>query len=433
MSNGMGFHRLNKNAVLNRSFIRPRFDDPMLESAWMDERLEAFKRVNSRALIFLALMSLIFAVLDHFLVGSAITVTLVRIGMVLFLSVVLVGVNKVTDVNTGDRFFAIACTIGFGVLWFKVFLTLPAHQITDWWLVTLAMFGVMFMVLTETALWARLFVAFVLLLYGMVVPFKVGMGWVEAVLGLNHIVVIFVVVWVAAWQVETSRRLAFARQLEIEGERRRSDDLLRNILPTSIADRLLHSPGTIAEQHPSVTVLFADIVGFTPWASNRKAEEVVEVLDQIFTAFDALCDKHGLEKIKTIGDAYMAVGGVPVASPSSTPSVVRMALDMLDSTKDITEQRNEPLQLRIGVHVGPAVAGVIGRRKFLYDLWGDTVNTAAHIESHGIPGRVQVTKAVVEQLDDGFEVEARGPVELKGKGPMEAYLVSRPLSTHCNS
>ena len=369
-------------------------------------------------------MSLVFAFLDVLFLQSALNVTLTRFGLFVFVSVLLVGVNLVTNVRTADRGFTAACVLGLGVMWFQVFLTLPAHQLKDWWLVTLAMFGVVFMVLTETALWARLIVAAFLLLLGLVVPFQVEMGWVEALLGFTHIGVIYAVGWAAAWQVETSRRLAFLRQLALENERGRSVDLLRNILPKPIADRLLRSPETIAEQHPSVTVLFADIVGFTPWASTRDAEEVVAVLDQIFTAFDALCEQYDVEKIKTIGDAYMAVGGVPVANGPTSPRVVRLGLDMLSAAEEIMADKGNALQLRIGIHEGPAVAGVIGRRKFLYDLWGDTVNTAARVESHGVAGRVQVTESVALQLDDAFEVEARGAIDLKGKGMTSVFFVS---------
>ena len=389
----------------------------------MVERLETFKRVNRGSLIFLAVMSFIFAALDLAFLKSSLSVTFTRIGLFVFISALLVGVNRVTNVRTGDRFFAAGCVLGLGVMWFQVFLTLPAHQLIEWWLVTLAMFGVVFMVLIETALWARLVVSAFLLLFGLVVPFQVGMSGVDALLGFTHIAVIYAAGWVAAWQVETSRRLAFVRQLAVEEERGRTVGLLRNILPEPIADRLLRSPETIAEQHPSVTVLFADIVGFTPWASNRNPEEVVDVLDRIFSTFDALCDKHGVEKIKTIGDAYMAVGGIPVADGPTAPSVVRLGLDMLTAAEGIAFHKDKALQLRIGVHQGPAVAGVIGRRKFLYDLWGDTVNIAARVESHGMPGRVQITDAVARQLGDEFELEERGDIDMKGKGLTSVYFV----------
>ena len=425
MSKSLELHQPSAEAALNRSFFRPRFDQPEMEAAWMVERLDTFKRVNKRALWILVLVSLVFAFIDLVYLDSKLAVTLTRIGIVVFISTLLVVVNKVTTVQWGDRILAVACIVGLAVSWFHIFLELPEKSIEAWWLVTLALFGVVFMVLAEMVLWARLAVVGVVLIFGLGAPLKLEMGWSEALMGFSHLLIIFLVGWVAAWQVEVSRRLAFARRLEVEDERGRTVGLLRNILPEPIADKLLSSSETIAERHQAVTVLFADIVGFTPWASACEADEVVEVLDQIFSTFDNLCDEHGVEKIKTIGDAYMAAGGVPSADGPTAANVVRLALDMIAVVKDIPVQKGTMLQLRIGVHEGPVVAGVIGRRKFIYDLWGDTVNTAARMESHGIPGRVQVTEVVAQQLVDGFEVENRGMIEVKGKGPMAAYLVTR--------
>ena len=421
----MDFQQRSSESVLTRSLIRPRFDDPALEAAWAVERLETFKRVNSRSLLFLAVMALIFTLLDLAFLDSPPSAIATRIGLFVMLTAVLVAVRRVTNVRTGDRLFAAACIGGAGLYWFLIFMTLPDHQLIDWWLVTLAMLGIVFMVLTEMAIWARLAVAGCLVLFGLAVPLTVAMPPQDAFLGMVHIVIVYAAGWAAVLQVETSRRLAFVRELDLEEERGRTVALLRNMLPTPIADRLLRSPDAIAEHHPAVTVLFADLVGFTPWASTRSAEEVVAVLDQIFTAFDELCDRHGVEKIKTIGDAYMAAGGVPMANGPTAPAVVRLGLDMIAAAETITTENDAALQLRIGVHEGSVVAGVIGRRKFLYDLWGDTVNTAARVESHGVPGRVHVTQGVADQLGDDFAVEERGTIDLKGKGPMVTHLVGR--------
>ncbi len=240
-----------------------------------------------------------------------------------------------------------------------------------------------------------------------------------------HLVLIAVIGWLAAWQVELARRLAFVRLLGVEQEQARTVGLLRNILPSPIADQLLGSPDTIAERHDDVAVLFADIVGFTPLAAGLEAERVVQVLDRVFTEFDQLCDRHGVEKIKTIGDAYMAAGGVPSGQDAQLDAVLALALDMLEVVDTIGKDLETDLRLRIGVHAGPVVAGVIGRRKFIYDLWGDTVNTASRMEAHGTPGRVQVTEAIALRLGDAFHVEPRGTVEVKGKGPMATYFVAR--------
>ena len=292
-------------------------------------------------------------------------------------------------------------------------------------MVTLALFEIALLILLDLPLLLRLAATGAVFLLGLTVPSKLDMEWKQGLSGMSHVLVVVLVAWVGAWQVEVSRRLAFARWLEAKSERERTVDLLRNILPESIAERLLKTPDTIAERHPRVTVLFVDIVGFTPWAATRDAHEVVVILDRIFSAFDALCDEHRVEKIKTIGDAYMAAGGVFGPNAPASSSVVRLALDMIDAVEAIELPNGATLQLRAGIHEGPVVAGVIGRRKFVYDLWGDTVNTAARMESHGIAGSVQVTENVAQQLGEEFVLQRRGMVELKGKGKTLAFLVRR--------
>jgi adenylate cyclase len=204
----------------------------------------------------------------------------------------------------------------------------------------------------------------------------------------------------------------------------RSERLLLNILPQPIADRLKRDPGTIAEAHPEVTVLFADIVNFTKFSANLSAKELVSLLNEVFSAFDRLADAHGLEKIKTIGDAYMAVAGLPGSTRAHAEAAVGMALELHPTLDRICRERGiAPLQLRIGLNTGPVVAGVIGRRKFSFDLWGDAVNTASRMESHGLPGRIQVTQRTYECLRADYEFESRGLVEIKGKGSMPTYFL----------
>jgi class 3 adenylate cyclase len=203
-----------------------------------------------------------------------------------------------------------------------------------------------------------------------------------------------------------------------------SESLLLNVLPKSIAERLKREPGVIAESHPAVTVLFADVVDFTPFAERTQPERVVGVLDEIFSEFDRLAERHGLEKIKTIGDAYMVASGLPEPRPDHAEAMAEMALDMQASVAELAGPLDIDLALRIGLHSGPVTAGVIGRHKFIYDLWGDTVNTASRMESHGIPGRIQVSEATYRILCDRYEFEARGEIEVKGKGPMAAYLLT---------
>ena len=209
----------------------------------------------------------------------------------------------------------------------------------------------------------------------------------------------------------------------LDREHARSEALLLNVLPPSIATRLKASPDVIADAFPDVTVLFADIVNFTPLAGKMAPDELVRLLDKLFSEFDALAEQHGLEKIKTIGDAYMVAGGLPLERPDHARAVAEMALGMNEAVAANGSAMGEGFALRIGMDTGPVVAGVIGRKKFIYDLWGDTVNTASRMESHGLPGRIHVTARTYERLRAGYEFESRGEIEIKGKGPMTTYFL----------
>jgi adenylate cyclase len=202
-----------------------------------------------------------------------------------------------------------------------------------------------------------------------------------------------------------------------------SDGLLLNVLPRSIAERLKRDPGVIAERFDEVSVLFADVADFTPFAERISPERLVGVLDEIFSAFDALTERHSLEKIKTIGDAYMVAGGLPVPRGDHAEAIAALAVEMQAEFARVCEALGLGLAIRIGIDSGPVVAGVIGRRKFIYDLWGDTVNTASRMESHGIPGRIQVTEATYQRLRDRYRFEDRGETDVKGKGRIRTYLL----------
>ena len=213
-------------------------------------------------------------------------------------------------------------------------------------------------------------------------------------------------------------------RLALEAEQERSQRLLLNVLPEAIAERLKRESGVIAEHYDSVTVLFADLVGFTEQSQVMAATEVVALLDRIFSAFDRVVDGAGIEKIKTIGDAYMVAGGLPEPRSDHLEAVARAAVAMRDEIRAIAAEPGcEWLSVRLGVDTGPAVAGVIGRRKFIYDLWGDTVNTASRMESHGLPGEIQVTERVANALGPEFVARPRGPILVKGKGVMATYLI----------
>ena len=220
--------------------------------------------------------------------------------------------------------------------------------------------------------------------------------------------------------------LVRARTRELFAEKQTSERLLLNVLPGPIAERLKHDDGVIVDRFEQVTVLFADIVGFTRLSATTSPEALVTMLDELFTRFDRLAERHGLEKIKTIGDCYMAVAGIPGAMADHARVMTRMGLDMLAEVADYGRATGVPLEIRVGVHSGSVVAGVIGRKKFIYDLWGDTVNTASRMESHGVPGRVHLTEVTAALLGDAFTLEPRGAIEIKGKGAMTTYLVIGP-------
>ena len=209
-------------------------------------------------------------------------------------------------------------------------------------------------------------------------------------------------------------------------EQEKSEALLVNVLPGSIAERLKATDRTIADQFDATSILFADVVDFTPLSERLPPAEVVGVLDRLFSRFDVLADRYGLEKIKTIGDCYMVAAGVPTPRADHARALALMALDMQAAMRSADEVGHLGLELRVGINSGPVVAGVIGRKRFLYDLWGDAVNTASRMESHGTSGRIQITRATKELLEDEFVCEPRGTIPVKGKGEMEAgYLVGR--------
>jgi guanylate cyclase len=223
----------------------------------------------------------------------------------------------------------------------------------------------------------------------------------------------------------------FAKQRQealdaLQVEQDKAETLLLNILPRSIAEKLKDDTATIADQFDAASILFADIVDFTPLSEHLRPAEVVGVLDHLFTHFDELAERYELEKIKTIGDCYMVAAGVPTPRVDHATVMAHMALDMRDAMRAEDGVGHLGLELRIGINSGPVVAGVIGRKRFLYDLWGDAVNTASRMESHGTPGQIQVTRETYELLKDEFVLEPRGTVTIKGKGEVEAwYLIGR--------
>jgi adenylate cyclase len=219
----------------------------------------------------------------------------------------------------------------------------------------------------------------------------------------------------------------------LELEQAKSERLLLNVLPEPVAARLKEQEGIIADAYPDVTVLFADIVGFTPLSERLSATSVVALLDRVFTCWDQLAADHGVEKIKTIGDAYMVASGVPLPRENHAEAIAEMALAMGPEFAHLARETGHALQVRIGIDTGPVIAGVIGRAKFIYDVWGDTVNTASRMESSALPGTIQVTERTFERLAGLYEFRPRETIDVKGKGPMRPYLllgrrIERPSS-----
>lgn len=233
--------------------------------------------------------------------------------------------------------------------------------------------------------------------------------------------------------IERQMRSRFANERTIEWqaavihhERQRADGLLAQMLPAPIIERLKREPGVIAEHHGNVSVLFADIVGFTPLSARLSAAALVELLNHLFSAFDGMVEELAVTKLHTIGDGYMVVSGLPVARHDHADALVELGFRMLAFVAEDPGCVEERIQLRVGINTGAVVAGVIGTTAFQYDVWGDTVNVAARMESHGVASRVQVTASTQELIAARYECEPRGPIEVKGKGPLEAWLVVGP-------
>lgn len=218
------------------------------------------------------------------------------------------------------------------------------------------------------------------------------------------------------------------KNASLQIEKEKSDRLLLNILPAVVAEKLKQYQGSLAEQFDEVTILFADIVGFTALSSRMRPIELVALLNHIFSTFDRLADRHGLEKIKTIGDAYMVVSGVPLPRSDGAEAIAKMALEMQAEIQKFHGKNEQSFQLRIGINTGSVVAGVIGIKKFSYDLWGDAVNVASRMESTGLPGKIQVTQETYQRLKERYHFEERGRVFIKGKGEMMTYFLLDELS-----
>ena len=211
----------------------------------------------------------------------------------------------------------------------------------------------------------------------------------------------------------------------IEDETAKFERLLLTILPRQVIGRLNHGEGMIADRFEGVSVLFADLVGFTAHSARIKPAAIVDYLNRLFSEFDELARELGVEKIKTIGDAYMAVAGLPDPNPDPFAAIAKMALGMIDRLDRVNCHFGWSLQIRIGIHSGPVVAGIIGAHRFIYDVWGDTVNVASRLEAYSLPNRIHISQDTGSHLVGRFALEPRGSIEVKGKGKLETFFLSR--------
>jgi adenylate cyclase len=232
-----------------------------------------------------------------------------------------------------------------------------------------------------------------------------------------NLVILFAIVFLAVREAGRAEAIA-------EFEYERSEALLTNVLPAVVANRLKSQTGqVIADRYDEASILFADMAGFTAGASQTSPADLVKFLNDVFTAFDRLVERHGLEKIKTTGDNYMVVSGVPVARSDHAAALVRLGIEMLDAAGHMQDANGRNVAIRIGIASGPVVAGVVGTKKFFYDVWGDAVNVASRMESTGMPGRIQVSPETYNEVKQQFAFESRGPIDVKGKGMMTTWML----------
>jgi class 3 adenylate cyclase len=408
-----------------------RFRDPGLEAAYQEDYfLHNLANVRLAFLGAAGLWVLWGVVLQQFLLPSDRTFDLVvRYGV--FIPLVLVG-------------FALTFTPFFRRHWELVVSAVVILTMLTWVYYVSEVrnmpveYGYVGLILIGAFTYTLLRLRFVLVMLFMVVaaatylPYATLAGHifvVQTVLAYLFVLTFGALGGMAAYRLELSRRVLFLRERQLEQERERSDGLLLNILPQAIVDRLKaqQDGGRIAEDLDEVSVLFADAVDSTEHAAKSTPEEFAETLDKLFRRFDEIADRYGLEKIKTIGDAYMAAAGAPVPVKDHAAKAADAALDMLVESCEVRWPSGDPVVVRVGLATGPAVAGVIGQRKFAYDLWGDTVNLASRLaETSGEPDRIQVTEPVAQQLEGRYEFSEPRMVDLKGKGATPVrFLVAR--------
>ncbi len=343
---------------------------------------------------------------------------------------IMVSVLVLTFFRACRRYMEIALGVGITAVTINVALVpvvLPSFQVNQLGIVILMMYAftavrLRFIPATLTGL--GIFLSYNILDVGF------GKTAIAPLIEFNlYLFAAFCIGMLTSYQIEKYLRQDYLHDRLLREEQEKAESLLLNILPAPVAARLKSGDQVIAESFSDVTILFADLVNFTEISSQIAPEDLVKLLNEIFSEFDRLAERHGLEKIKTIGDAYMVVGGLPIPRPDHAEAVAEMALEMQAKISQIGSCQQ--LSIRIGINTGPVVAGVIGIKKFIYDLWGDTVNVASRMESHGLPDTIHVTEQTYQALSHKYVFKSRGLVSVKGKGEMPTYLLvdRKPLAS----
>ena len=408
--------------------IRPEASRDLIEGFHDDVRALIFRRLRIGGSVYAALHLLALAVLAAFGVGPIKDAAIQRSVAVAF----ALGFAALTYLPSLERWafsLSVALTIGNAAYTVLPMLRYGVAGGSDVGML------VLFIVFTGWAFPYTLkqilaVLGIVLAMYlaaGLARVSRADAGWL--VEGLFLVTTAAVITCVGTHLADQLRRREHRARWELFQEREAAEQLLLNILPASIVERLKRDQAAIAEGFLEATVLFVDLVGFTPLSAKMAPTKLVAMLNEIFSKLDALTEKYGLEKIKTIGDAYMAVAGVPTPRKDHAVAVANMALELRDVASRFQTPTGEPIRVRIGINSGPVVAGVIGTKKFSYDLWGDTVNTAARMEAHAEPDTIQVTERTYERLRTQFHFEPRGTIEVKGKGEMKTYVLIGPRAS----
>jgi class 3 adenylate cyclase len=404
-----------------------RFADEALERAFADAYAASSRRAYRRIVPIMALAFLAFSPIDVIIDGGSYTVLTIRlmVAPVLAAAVAFGFASPATFARGWQAMLAVMFGASAVAVAAMNFFVHTPERLKDLCLgvclITLAGHTIIMLRFS----WASLVSVLAVASYTTASALAPNVPAIDAIENLAWLLCATAMGMIGSYALERHRRREFAEERLLDAERTLTERLLLNVLPEPIARRLRRGESSIAESFPEVTVLFADLVGFTSLADRLSPEAIVRVLDDLFSAFDDEAQRLGLEKIKTIGDAYMVVGGLPTPRDDHADAVAEMALAMLAITERYRVPSGERLEMRVGVHSGAVIAGVIGKNKFIYDLWGDTVNTASRMESHGVVGEAQITEAARARLGPRFATEPRGEVDIKGKGVMQTHLLRR--------